>query len=161
MTDRRDAILALAQHELLYSHHRRAVRRRAVTGGAAVAVIAAITTTAILLRPAPAPMPELAGGPAANSHTAPATAPGTSHAQLPSPSGALAIRPAPPEPPPIPSRIEIASNASPTPGFAEVVDDGDLSTLLSQLTTPTGVAVIAGRTHLVSNPPPGTGERLH
>jgi len=159
MNTRRDTILAAAQRELIRSHQRRTSRRRrTVAGGAAMMIVAAMATTAILLRPTPSPMPELARGPESQSAGTPVDL--TDHAspgQTPPPTAPN--QSTPPTRSTLHDRFEIVSNTSPTPGFAEVLGDADLSMVLGQLTTPTGVAVIAGRTHLVSNLPSSTGER--
>lgn len=134
---RRDEILALARGELVRSHRRRRARRCAL---GATAVLAIAVAGSITLIP-PRPTPETSW----RSHQTPL---------------ASASAPSATEPPAMQGRIELVLGATPSDGFAEIIDDSGLELSLRRLSSPTGVAVIAGRTILVSNPEATGGEQI-
>lgn len=129
---RRLDILQRAQLELQRARGRRIIRRRRAGSSLAVlAIIATISSAWLLTRERPAAMrPE---------SVATARAPVTLD---------------------VPARFEVVNTAQPSKGFAQAIDDLEFELAVRSLAQPTGIAVIGGRTRLVSNPDWRAGEQI-
>jgi len=150
---RRGEILRLAQGELVRSHAR---RRRRRTVAAAMTVLAVTITAAIVVM--------ASDGSASRAHETRTTSAGDAPRTPETRDAPLeVVDAAPPRDDSAPreiarsstdattARIEIVTIERPSAGFVEVIDDAAFDRMLRSLPKSTGVAVIAGRTHIVAN----------
>ena len=153
---RRSEILARAQQELRRSRGQRVLRRRSAAVLAVLAASAALGSAWVVLS-TPHALPDETTTVATEASGAPQVPTNVAQPNEPSATPVIAVsdqRWVPSE------RFQVVTALRPSQGFVQVIDDVDFEVALHSLSKPAGVAVIGGRTRIVSNPGGRTNEPI-